>query len=143
MITRVVKHNTTYLHTCPVREATVKYLPVRVQSVSLAHCKSSGKPCTHTELCSRNCPIPPCIWYVLIVLFWTAVLTVHSDCNTEQRERGREWWVVNELSLAFFSLMWLQHRARFEHSIVRQRVLVHIQILCSNLCAYILICRHV
>lgn len=143
-IARMMRHSTEYVHTLRLQWnlSQCRY------EVFLRHTVNPlVNPAGTQSSAAEICPVPPCIWCVLIVLFRTAVLTVRRDCNTEQqqqqrereRERNREWWVVNELSLAFFSLMWLQHAARFEHWIVRQRVHVHVHILGVQACVSVLV----
>lgn len=139
MISGVVKEIIKYLHTFPVREATVKSFPVPVWIVSLTSCK----PCWHTEHCSRNVSRPTMHLVCIDCAFsdrgaYCTPILQHRAAE-RQSERKRDtgsggWW----MSLAFFSFLWLQHRARIERWIVRQRVQVHFKILFNlvSLCTF-------
>lgn len=118
--------------------------PVPVWSVPLTYCKFSGKPCWHTELCTRNVSRP--IMH-LVCIDWTlsAYCTQglqHGAAAESGSDAGSGGRWMSWVSSAFFSLTLLQRRARFWtlNCETERACDVHIQILCTQPCISVHIC---
>ncbi len=89
MINRAQRHSASYMHS--VKRS---YVSQCMDEVFLQSAVTPLVNCGRTQSSAAEIfPVPSCIQCVLIVFFWTAVLTVYRDCNKEQqqqREKERE-----------------------------------------------------